>query len=96
MEHFQYSALVISGGFGYEDGVGNTVEVFIPSTGQHCQLPDLPGDGRNYHTMEGMTVCGGSYTSTQTSCLTLRDGTWEKTSLLEERYRLTQKFSVRK
>ena len=85
MEHFQYSALVISGGFGYEDGVGNTVEVFIPSTGQHCQLPDLPGIIRHHHTMEEMTVCGGGgCTSTMTSCLTLIDGTWQNTTTLLE------------
>jgi len=88
-------ALIISGGEGYsgEGGevysgysVGNSVEVYIPSTGQHCQLPDLPGDPRDGHTMEEMTVCGGFVTSTGTSCLTLIDGTWQTTTtLLEER-----------
>ena len=64
--------------------VGNSVEVYIPSTGQHCQLPDLPGDPRYFHTMEEMTVCGGYY-GTRT-CLTLIDGTWQTTTtLLEER-----------
>jgi len=59
------------------------VEVYVPSTGQHCQLPDLP-DRRREHTMEKMTVCGGSYT--ETSCLTLTGDGWENTTtLLEER-----------
>merc|ERR1719300_318920 len=53
-------ALIISGGWPY-DNAGDSVEVYIPSTGQHCQLPDLPGDPRWYHTMEEMTVCGGGY-----------------------------------
>jgi len=86
-------ALIISGGEGYsgEGGevysgysVGNSVEVYIPSTGQHCQLPDLPGDPRDGHTMEEMTVCGGFVTSTGTSCLTLIDGTWQTTTTLLE------------
>ena len=63
------------------------MEVFVPSTGQHCQLPDLPGDPRYAHTMEEMTVCGGGYNdSTTTSCLTLIDGAWQTTTtLLEQR-----------
>merc|ERR1719210_2733070 len=74
-------ALIISGG----DSVGNTVEVFVPSTGQHCQLPDLP-DTIFAHTMEEMTVCGG-LSSTTRSCLTLIDGTWQTTTtLLASRY----------
>ena len=62
------------------------MEVFVPSTGQQCELPDLPG-GRYYHTMENMTVYGGwdSGDEEVTSCLTLTaDGTWERTATLEE------------
>merc|ERR1711973_445306 len=66
---------------------------FVPSTGQHCQLPDLPGLPRYWHTMEEMTVCGGhgngdDYGDTSaryhdpTSCLTLKDGTWQTTATL--------------
>ena len=78
------SALIISGPAG---SVGNSVEVFVPSTGQHCQLPDLPGDLRYVHTMEEMTVCGGGWgnSSTYTSCLTMIDGTWQTTTTLLER-----------
>merc|ERR1719204_2357989 len=37
--------------------------------------------------MEEMTVCGGLYTLTKTTCLTLIDGTWQTTTtLLEDRY----------
>lgn len=76
-------ALIISGG---NSGTsGNSVEVFVPSTGQHCQLPDIPGDPRHLHTMEGRTVCGGSSQSTWGSCLTLTDIGWETSATLLER-----------
>jgi len=76
-------ALILAGGFGSD----NSVEAFIPSTGTHCRLPDLPGDPRVLHTMEEMTVCGGREMSTRRSCLTLIDGTWqETTTLVEPRY----------
>ena len=65
---------------------GHYVEVFVPSTGVHCQLPDLPGDSRLGHAMEELTLCGGSYyNNTRTSCLTLVEGTWQTTALLERR-----------
>jgi len=85
-------ALIISGGWPY-DSAGNSVEGYIPSTGQHyipstgqhCQLPDLPGGPRRDHTMEEMTVCGGGYSdSAWTSCLTLIDGTWQNTTTMLE------------
>ena len=80
-----YSGLIISGGYLYNDGSIQSVEVYIPSTGQHCELPDMP-DGRHYHSMEGMEVCGGDDTDTQTSCLSLTDeGTWERTTTLLEK-----------
>ena len=79
------SGLVISGGEP-SDSVGQSVEVYVPSTGQHCQLPDLPAR-RYYHSMEKMVLCGGgSSYDTRTSCLTLTDAGWEvTTTLLEER-----------
>jgi len=74
-------ALIISGG-GSPDSVDQSVEVYVPSTGQHCQLPDLPA-GRWDHTMEKMTVCGGeNYYDFYTSCLTLTDAGWEVTTTL--------------
>ena len=61
------------------------MEVYVPSTGQHCQLPNLP-DERGDHTMEKMVVCGGYFnTDTETSCLTLTDAGWERTTTLLER-----------
>jgi len=78
--------LIISGG-GPSSSVGQSVEVYVPSTGQHCQLPDLPA-WRYHHSMEKMTLCGGVPGSrTQTPCLTLTDVGWEvTTTLLERRY----------
>ena len=77
-----YSGLIISGGYP-PDSAGQSVEVYVPSTGQHCQLADLPA-GRSLHSMEKMVVCGGY--DTRTSCLTLTDAGWEvTTTLLEKR-----------
>ena len=80
-----YSGLIISGG-SPADSVGQSVEVYVPSTGQHCKLADLPAS-RYDHTMEKMVLCGGgSDSDTRTSCLTLTDAGWEvTTTLLEER-----------
>ena len=78
-----YLGLIISGG--HSSGVRKSVEMFVPSTGQHCTLPDLP-EGRFYHTMEGMVVCGGMNSLTVgTSCLTLTDAGWETTTTLLKR-----------
>ena len=79
------SALIITGGYGSD---GLTAEVFVPSTGQHCQLPGIVA--RTGHTMEQLTVCGGYNTMaskvpsdiTMTSCFTLINGAWEKTTTL--------------
>ena len=61
--------------------VRKSVEVFVPSTGQHCTLPDLPAK-RMQHTMEGFVLCGGYDVATRTSCLTLTDAGWETTTTL--------------
>ena len=72
----------MSGGNRNHDVAGQSVEVYVPSTGQQCKLPDLP-DVRYVHTMEAKTVCGGYETEVRTSCITLTSpGTWEKTSTL--------------
>ena len=80
-----YSALIISGGDPI-DSAGQSAEVFVPSTGQHCQLPDLP-DERVKHTLEKLVLCGGGETrKTRINCLTLTDAGWEvTTTLLESR-----------
>ena len=85
-QYYQYlfSALLISGGS--PSASGKSVEVFVPSTGQHCTLPDLPAR-RYWHTMEGMMLCGGSKDiGNRTSCLALTETGWETTAtLLEQR-----------
>jgi len=89
--------LILSGGYPI-DIAGTAVEVFVPSTGQHCRLPSLPGGSRADHSINENIVCGGgpynsdpNYTGhdeTRSSCVTLAsDGTWlETTRLLEQRY----------
>ena len=78
-----YSGLIISGGEP-SGSAGQSVELYSPSTGQHCQLPDLP-DRRYWHSMEKKTICGGG--DTPASCLTLNSSGWETTTdLLEQRY----------
>ena len=67
------------------NSVGQSAEVYVPSTGQHCQLPDLP-DNRRRHTLENLVLCGGQLSDTGTSCLTLTGDGWERTTtLLEQR-----------
>ena len=81
--HLLYSALVISGGYldlRPSDSTTKSVELYQPSTGKHCQLPDLP-DRRDGHSMEEMMICGGD----PTSCLTLTSASWETTTDLLER-----------
>ena len=74
--------LIISGGVP-SSSVGKSVEVFVPSTGKNCTLPDLPAS-RSFHTMEEMLVCGGDSSETQTSCLKLTEAGWETTTTLLE------------
>ena len=78
-----YLGLIISGGG--PTSSYKSVEVFLPSTGQHCTLPDLPA-GRFYCTMDGMVLCGGgdNDSGTRTSCTTLTDAGWETTTTLLE------------
>ena len=60
--------------------VVKSVEVFVPSTGQHCSLPDL--SARRYaHTMEGMMLCGGAEID-RPHCLALTGTGWETTTTL--------------
>ena len=76
-----YLGLIISGG-----NVGNSVEVFVPSTGHHCLLPDTQWQHRQ-HSMEKNVICGGHHPAWK-YCLTLTNGTWEfTTTLLEQRFR---------
>ena len=72
---------MIAGGFP-SDSIGNSVELYIPSTGVQCQLTDLPGPPRYHFSSEGLSLCGGW--DTRTSCITLTDGTWQATTTLLE------------
>ena len=82
-----HSGLLISGDY-YAGSIADTVEMFVPATGKHCQLTNMP-TRRSLHTMDARTVCGGSSLSgdNEISCVSLTDdGTWEiGTTLLEER-----------
>ena len=82
----------MSGGLSNSSGV--SAEVYIPSTGLQFKLPDMSGDARYYHTMHQMTVYGGF--DTRTSCLTLRDGTWETTTTLPGERSFREGFKVEK
>lgn len=83
--------LVMSGGYvtGWSVDSGwsrdNTVEVYVPSTGNSCYLPPL-GEGRYYHTMQALHICGGY--STRSTCLQFQAGTWVPSHhLTQDRYR---------
>ena len=53
-----YFAVLITGGYG-SDGVLDTAELFVPSTGLSCSLPRLP-EVRWRHTVERTgLLCGG-------------------------------------
>jgi len=70
--------ILISGGY----GTFSSVEVFIPSTGLSCSLPNLT-DIRYGHTMASLTICGGGESL---SCLSFSSGEWVTShTLLEER-----------
>ena len=64
------------------------MEVYLASSGEHCSLPNMTGSPRYYHTMERLTVCGGSaYTETNKVCLSLTTAGWLTSSyLLDWRY----------
>ena len=87
--YYTYLGLIISGGYSKRGRpiLTNTVEMFVPSTGQHCTLPDLNRQQTRYsHTMEEMVVCGGEE-ETSIECLTLTRTGWRTKArpLLERR-----------
>jgi hypothetical protein len=74
--------IIISGG----TDAGQSVEVFVPSTGLSCSLPALP-DYRNGHTMDSLLICGGYGSSSDTTCLSFTSGQWITShTLVEQRY----------
>ena len=57
---FHFSALIISGGWS-TDNV--SLVQLDPLSGQvvsACSLPDMPGEARTGHTMDGDLACGGT------------------------------------
>jgi len=59
---------------------GNSTELFIPSTGQSCILPEV-GPARYYsHTVNGLFVCGGGRTADH--CMHFSQGSWNKSHSL--------------
>ena len=83
---FTSTAILITGGV----GATHSAEVFLPAASSSCVLAALP-DTREYHSQEGLLLCGGSYydTSSGHSCLhfSTASGTWARTQhrLLEWR-----------
>ena len=72
------SGIMISGGA----NSGNSAEMFFPSTGKHCRLPDIPGLLRDAHSVIGTTICGGY--QVKYDCISLIDGAWKNTAALQE------------
>ena len=75
------------------DSVAKSVELFVPSTGHHCVLPNTGDSGpwRYQHSIEKNVICGGNHHLSK-SCLTLTNRYWdwnwnweETTTLLERR-----------
>ena len=81
------SALLVTGGANYVDNLPHLAEVILPD-GRSCTIPDLPGQGRNYHTQSGYTACGGCCDeATGTTCASFIAGQWESSHTLRvERY----------
>ena len=78
------AGFIISGG-APALSVGSSVELYLPFSDRHCQLPAL-SEARLAHSMVQSTVCGG-YDQWR-SCVRLEDGQWVNTSssLLYDRY----------
>ena len=71
---------------GQPESVAKSVELFVPSTGHHCVLPNTGDSGpwRYQHSIEKNVICGGQQHLSK-SCLTLTNGNWEETTTLLER-----------
>ena len=70
----------MSGGMSNSSGL--SAEVYVPSSGERCELPPLTGGPRDSHGMVGQTVCGGYHQEASSSCISLRDGVWDLTAEL--------------
>ena len=74
-----FSAILITGG--YNDGILQSAEVFLPSTSTSCELPGLV-EGRYYQTQEGLLLCGAFEGGAGHSCeeFSPATGTWARTN----------------
>lgn len=59
---------------------GNTTELFIPSTGQSCILPEVGPDMYYSHTINGLFICGGGRTADH--CMHFSEGSWSRSHTL--------------
>ena len=76
IQYIIYSGLMITGGD--PESAGLSAEIFAPSSGLHCSLPEIPGGARYKDIIENWTIYGGGkHTNTRTSGLSLKDGTWQ-------------------
>ena len=75
--------LIVTGG---ENESGKVTKVELLKTdGSHiCHLEELPAP-RYHHTQSGNITCGGGDASSQSSCVMLRDGSWERTHTLSKK-----------
>ena len=68
------TGILVTGG----EGAETSLEV-VKEDGTACNMlidlePDTANVGRSFHTINGLTICGGI--STLTSCITLSSGEW--------------------
>ena len=66
-----YLAILVTGG--WTSATVTTAEVILTNGTALCNIEDLP-ERRYYHTQNGPTVCGGSYT--RRSCIQYKEGSW--------------------
>ena len=82
-----FSAILITGG--YNDGILQSAEVFLPSNTTSCELPGLV-EGRYYQTQDNLLLCGAFEGGAGHSCeeFSPATGTWALTShtLQKSRY----------
>ena len=48
-------------------------EIYIPSTNETFDLPEIPGNPRLWHTLTGNIICGGVFPDTSNNCLELTE-----------------------
>ena len=87
---------MISGSGGYNfNGNGRlwTAEALHANGSQICWLTYLPA-GREDHTMDGFTTCGGKGPDSWTKCYTLSGGQWTQSAQLMNRRFAHSSWSV--